>query len=52
MSSNKRRKNGYEHLTYNFERFLNQQRTIHERLSNGYRMAVDRVRNDYERLSN
>jgi len=68
MSGNKRRRDGYERLTNNFERFLNQQRTVQERLSNsyqtaqdryrttrlsnGYRMVVDRVRNSYERLSN
>jgi len=52
MSGNERRRDGYERLTNNFERFLNQQRTVQERLSNSYQTAVNRVRNGYERLSN
>jgi len=45
-------KRSYERLTNNFERFLNQQRTVQERLSNSYQTAVARVRNGFERLSN
>jgi len=52
MSGIERRRDGYERLMNNFERFLNQQQTVQERLSNGYRTAVNRVRNGYERLSN
>jgi len=36
MSGNERRRDDYERLTNNFERFLNQQLTVQERLSNSY----------------
>jgi len=53
MSGNERRRDGYERLTNNnFERFLNQQRTVQERLSNSYQTAQDRYRMTQERLSN
>jgi len=52
MSGNKRRRDGYERLTNNFERFLNQQWTVQERLSNSYQTAQDRYRTIQERLSN
>jgi len=52
MNGNERRRDGYEHLTNNFERFLNQQRTVQERLSNSYQTAQDRYRMIQERLSN
>jgi len=52
MSGNERRRDGYERLTNNFERFLNQQRTVQERLSNSYQTAQDRYRTTQERLSN
>jgi len=44
MSGNERRRDGYERLTNNFERFLNQQRTVQERLSNNYQTAQERYR--------
>ena len=49
--SNERRRDGYERLTNNYERFLNQQRT-QERLSDGYHMVQDRYRTTQEKLSN
>jgi len=52
MSSNERRRDGYERLTNNFERFLNQRRTVQERLSNSYQTAQDLYRTTQERLSN
>jgi len=52
MSDNARRRDGYERLTNNFERFLNQQQTVQERLSNSYQTAQDRYRTTQERLSN
>jgi len=68
INNRRRRRDGYERLTNNFERFLNQQRTVQERLSNSYQtdryrttqeqllndyqMAVHWIRNGYERLSN
>jgi len=52
MSGNERRRDGYERLTNNFERFLNQQRSVQERLSNSYQTAQDRYRTTQERLSN
>jgi len=52
MSVNERRRDGYERLTNNFERFLNQQRTVQKRLSNSYQTAQDRYRTTQERLSN
>ncbi|XP_036139528.1 uncharacterized protein LOC118644645 [Monomorium pharaonis] len=51
MSNNERRKDGYERLTNNFERFLNQQRTVQERLSDSYRTMQDRYQTTRERLS-
>jgi len=52
ISGNERRRDGYKRLMNNFEQFLNQQWTTQERLSNGYRTAVDRIRTGHERLSN
>jgi len=51
MSGNEWRRDSYEHLTNNFERFLNQQRTVQEQLSNSY-TAQDRYRTTQEWLSN
>ncbi|XP_070153678.1 uncharacterized protein [Polyergus mexicanus] len=48
MDSNKRIKNVYERLTNDSGR----QRTVQERLLDGYLTAQERVRNGYERLSN
>jgi len=52
MSGNERRKDDYESLTNNFERFLNQQQMVQERLSNSYQTAQDRYRMTQEWLSN
>jgi len=52
MSGNERRRDSYERLTNNFERFLNQQRTVQERLSNSYQTAQDRYRTTQGRFSN
>jgi len=51
MSGNEQRRKGYERLTNNFERFLNQQWTIQERLSNSYQIAQDRYRTIQEWFS-
>lgn len=50
MSSNERRKDGYERLTNDFERFLNKNRTFQERLSDNYRSAQDRYEKTQERV--
>ena len=42
MSDNERRKDGYERLTNDFERFLNKQRTVQERVTDKYHSAQDR----------
>ncbi|XP_036148480.1 uncharacterized protein LOC118647535 [Monomorium pharaonis] len=51
MSNNERQRDGYERLTNDFERFLNQQRTVQERLSDSYRTMQDRYQTTRERLS-
>jgi uncharacterized protein YktB (UPF0637 family) len=42
MSGNERRRDGYERLTNDFERFLNKNRTVQERLTDKYHLAHDR----------
>jgi len=44
----KKKKNGYERLESGNER----QRTVQERLSDGYLTAIERVKNGYERVKN
>jgi len=51
MSDNERR-GGYERLTNNVKRVLNQQRTVQEWLSNSYQTVQDRYRITQKRLSN
>jgi len=52
MSGNERRRDDFERLTNNFERFLNHQWTVQERLSYSYQTAQDRYRTTQEQLSN
>jgi len=48
MNGNEQRRDGLRTPTNNFERFLNQQRTVQKRLSNSYQTVVDRVTNGYD----
>jgi len=50
MSGNERRRDGYERLTNDFERFLNKNRTVQERLSDNYRSAQDRYQKTQDRV--
>jgi hypothetical protein len=50
MSGNERRKDGYERLTNDFERFLNKNRTVQERVTDKYHSAQDRYEKTQERV--
>ena len=50
MSGNERRRDGYECLTNNFERFLNKNWTVQERFTDKYHSAQDRYENTQQRL--
>jgi uncharacterized protein YktB (UPF0637 family) len=50
MSGNERRKDGYERLTNDFERFLNKNRTVQERLTDKYHSVQDHCEKTQDRV--